>query len=74
MRLAVRPAVLRHSTWYLGDLAHLAPFYIQVLMHLCAHSVVSNSCDSMDCSLPGSSVHGILPAGILEWIAISSSR
>ena len=27
----------------------------------------------MDCSLPGSSVHGILQAGILEWIAISSS-
>ena len=28
----------------------------------------------MDCSLPGSSVHGILQAGILEWVAISSSR
>ena len=31
-------------------------------------------CDSMDCSLLGSSVHGILQAGILEWVAISSSR
>ena len=29
-------------------------------------------CDSMDCSLPGSSVHGILQARILEWIAFSS--
>ena len=28
----------------------------------------------MDCSLPGSSVHGILQAGIPEWIAISFSR
>ena len=28
----------------------------------------------MNCSAPGSSVHGILQAGILEWIAISSSR
>jgi len=28
----------------------------------------------MDCSLPGSSVHGILQAKILEWVAISSSR
>ena len=28
----------------------------------------------MDCSPPGSSVHGISQAGILEWIAISSSR
>ena len=30
-------------------------------------------CDPMDCSLPGSSVHGILKARILEWVAISSS-
>ena len=28
----------------------------------------------MDCSLPGSAVHGILQAIILEWIAISFSR
>ena len=31
-------------------------------------------CDPMDCSLPGSSVHGIFQAVILEWIAISFSR
>ena len=31
-------------------------------------------CDPMDCSLPGSSVHGILQARILEWVAISFSR
>ena len=31
-------------------------------------------CDAMDCSLPGSSVHGILQAGILEWVAMPSSR
>ena len=30
-------------------------------------------CDTMDCSLPGSSVHGIFQARILEWIAISFS-
>ena len=35
---------------------------------------MSDSCDPMDCSLPGSSVHGILQAGILEWVAISFSR
>ena len=28
-------------------------------------------CNSVDCSPPGSSVHGILQAGILEWVAIS---
>ena len=31
-------------------------------------------CDPMDCSLPGSSVHGILQARILEWVAIPLSR
>ena len=31
-------------------------------------------CDPMDCSLPGSSVHGILQARILEWVAKPSSR
>ena len=31
-------------------------------------------CDPMDCSLPGFSVHGILQARTLEWVAISSSR
>ena len=30
-------------------------------------------CDPMDCSPLGSSVHGILQKGILEWVAISSS-
>ena len=31
-------------------------------------------CNPMDCNLPGSSVHGILQARILEWVAMPSSR
>ena len=31
-------------------------------------------CDPMDCNLPGSSVHGILQARMLEWAAISFYR
>ena len=31
-------------------------------------------CDPMDCSLPGSSLHGIFQARVLEWVAISFSR
>ena len=31
-------------------------------------------CDPLDCSPPGSSVHGILQARILEWVVISFSR
>ena len=38
-----------------------------------SHSVVSDSLQPMDCSLPGSSVHGVLQARILEWVAISFS-
>ena len=38
-----------------------------------SHSVTS-LCDLMDCSPPGSSVHGILQARILEWVAILSPR
>jgi len=39
-----------------------------------SRSVVSDSLRPVDCSPPSSSVHGILQAGILEWIAISFSR
>ena len=31
-------------------------------------------CDSMDCSPPGSSIHGIFQARVLEWVAISFYR
>ena len=31
-------------------------------------------CDPMDCGPPGSSVHGILQARVLEWVAIPFSR
>ena len=31
---------------------------------------ISTLCDPMDCSLPGSSLHGILQARVLEWVAI----
>ena len=31
-------------------------------------------CDPVDCSQPGSSIHGIFQARILEWVAISFSR
>ena len=41
-------------------------------------SEVTQSCltlyDPMDCSLTGSSVHGIFQARVLEWVAISFSR
>ena len=45
---------------------------------VCVHTKVLllclTLCDPMYCSPPGSSVHGILQARILEWVAIPSSR
>ena len=43
----------------------------------CVCSVIQSCltlCDPMNCSPPGSSVHGIFQAKILEWVAISFSR
>ena len=44
---------------------------------LCVHAKLLQSCptlcNAMDYSLPGSSVHGILQARILEWVALPSS-
>ena len=41
----------------------------------CLSLIMSNSsCDPMDCSPPGSSVHGILQTRILKWVAVSFSR
>ena len=43
-----------------------------------SESEVAQSCptlrDSMDCSLPGSSVHGIFQASVLEWVAIATPK
>ena len=38
-----------------------------------SHSVMLTLCDPLDCSPPGSSIHGILKARILEWVAMPSS-
>jgi len=47
-------------------------------MKVKSESEVTQSCltlsNSMDCSLPGSSVHGIFQARVLEWGAIAFSR
>ena len=46
-------------------------------MKVKSESEVTKSCptlsDPMDCSLPGSSVHGIFQARVLEWVAIAFS-
>ena len=51
---------------------------VNILLYESVKVLVTQSCptlcDPMDCSSPGSSVHGILQARILEWVAVPSSR
>ena len=54
-----------------------APLCVKYLCSMHVYSVTKSCptlCNPMDCSLPGSSVHGIFLVRILEWVAISFSR
>ena len=61
------------------NLIEVRLFYSRAIfvMHFTYESEVAQSCPTLcnpvDCSLPGSSLHGILQARILEWVAISFS-
>ena len=52
-----------------GDSSSPGSVCVSSVTHLCP-----GLCDFLDCSPPGSSVHGILQARILEWVAITFSR
>ena len=54
---------LMRDTDILTQVIRLGP-----LAHLLCCSIL---CNTLDCSLPGSFVHGIFQASILEWVAIS---
>ena len=60
-----------HNTWqYPGPSQSAGKLYLCVLVtQLCL-----TLCEPMDYGLPGSSVHGILQARILEWVAIPFCR
>ena len=70
------------SVFYLSKTFRMFSVYcFTVCVCVCAHarahththacSIMSDSCNPLDCSPPGSSVHRIFQARILEWIAIS---
>jgi len=68
-----------HDYYYSHHLSNIDYAVSWVLCQaLCMHSKSLQSswilCGPMNCSLPGSSVHGIFQASILEWVAIPSSR
>ena len=56
----------KHYLYYCG---HIYIYICMLVIQSCL-----TLCDPMDCSPPSSSVHGILQARILEWVAISFSR
>ena len=53
---------------------HLFDFDFESTVQYVSAQSCLTFCDFLDCSPPGSSVHGTFQARILEWISISSSR
>ena len=73
--LLPRPHGVRHETSGTQKLPERrSPWFGFPTKTLFSCLVVSDSCNPMDCSPPGSSVHGLFQATILEWVAISFSR
>ena len=72
---------LHYSTWldtfksFVIDVVCFAlPFDTLISRSMLVAQSCLTLCDPMDCSPPGSSVHGILQARTLEWVAIPLSR
>ena len=61
----------------LGKNTGVGCHFLLQCMKVKSESEVAQSCptpsDPMDCSLPGSSIHGIFQARVLEWVAIAFS-
>ena len=57
-----------------GTFFNLFLNFQEVLVKVLVAQSCSTLCNPVDCSLPGSSVHGISQARILEWVAISFSK
>ena len=73
-----QPTRLPHSWDSPGKNTGVGCHFLLQWMKVKSESEISQSCltlsDPMDCSLLGSSIHGIFQARILEWVAISFSR
>ena len=72
-----QPTRLSHPWDSLGKNTGVGCHFLLQCMKVKSESEVAQSCltlhDPIDCSLPGSSVHGIFQARILEWGAIAFS-
>ena len=84
------PTVWSRMYMYIVDLRFVVVMFYKVIEKIaplspgkisicCVHAYIVAQlcltlCNPMDCSLPGSSVHGIFQARVLKWVAISFSR
>ena len=72
-----QPTRLLHPWDSSGKNTEVGYHFLLQCMKVKSESEVAQSCptlsDPMDCSLPGSSVHGIFQARVLEWVAIAFS-
>ena len=73
-----KPIRLPHPWDSPGKNTGVGCHFLLQCMKVKSQSEVTQSCptfrDPMDCSLPGSSVHGIFQASVLEWGAIAFSK
>ena len=73
-----QPTRLPHPWDFPGKNTGVGCHFLLQCMKMKSESEVAQLCptprDPMDCSLPGSSVHGIFQARVLEWIAIAFSN
>ena len=65
--------LLDTASYCLRSISNMLLFKASICVYVSVQSCPT-LCDPMDCSLPGSSVHGISQVRILEWVTISSSR
>ena len=63
--------ILKFTVWCPSAILEV---FLPVLLHAKSLQLCPTPCDLMDCSPPDSTVHEILQARILEWIAMPSSR
>ena len=81
VRLCATPQTAAHqappSLGFSGKNTGVGCHFLLQCMKVKSESEVAQSCptlsDLMDCSLPGSSIHGIFQARVLEWVAIAFS-
>ena len=73
-----KPTRLPHHWDFPGKNTGVGCHFLLQCMKVKSESAVAQSCltlsDPMDCSLPGSSIHGVFQARVLEWGAIAFSK